>query len=137
MLPKRISNPFMNKLLSSILIRALRCPLPQPPQGLLVSLKRFPFPHDFLDVFTDTLSIFLLLSITYGFLIDFQVDLYLHLDCIFTYTLLTMFFTLHIPHRYVSCFHRFFYAIAFYISIGSNLSVFYPTWLSCYVRFIM
>jgi len=46
---------------------------------------------------------FLLLSISYGFLIDFQVDLYLHLDCIFTYTLLTMFFTLHIPHRYVSC----------------------------------
>ena len=104
MLPKRISNPFMNKLLSSILIRALRCPLPQPPQGLLVSLKRFPFPHDFLDVFTDTLSIFLLLSITYGFLIDFQVDLYLHLDCIFTYTLLTMFFTLHIP---IVTFHVF------------------------------
>ena len=58
MLPKRISNPSMNKLLSSTLIHALRCPLPQPPQDLLVCLKRFPFLHNFLGVFTDTLSTF-------------------------------------------------------------------------------
>jgi hypothetical protein len=69
MLPKRILNPFMNKLLSSILIHALRCPLPQPPPDMLVCLKRFPFLHNFLDVFTDTLSTSLLLSIIYGFLL--------------------------------------------------------------------
>ena len=140
MLPKRISNPFMNKLLSSILIHALRCPLPQPPQDLLVSLKRFPFLHDFLDVlYSLTLYLhFLLLSISYGFLIDFQVDLYLHLDCIFTYTLLTMFFTLHIPHRYVSClFIDFSKPSLSTFNWFQFLSVFYPTWLFCYVRLIL
>ena len=75
MLPKRISNPFMNKLMPSTLMHALRCPLPQPPQDLLVCLRRFPFLHNFFDVSTDTLSTTLLLSITYGFLIEFQVDL--------------------------------------------------------------
>ena len=108
MLPKRISNPFMNKLLSSTLIHALRCPLPQPPQDLLVCLRRFPFPHNFLDVSIDTLSTSLLLSITYGFLIDFQVDLYLHLDCIFTYTLLTMLFTFISPSLCFMSLHRCF-----------------------------
>jgi hypothetical protein len=108
MLPKRISNPIMNKFLLSTLIHALRCPLPQPPQDLLVCLKRFPFLHNFLDVSTDTLPTSLLLSITYGFLIDFQVDLYLHLDCFFTYTLLTMFFTFISPSLCFMSLHRCF-----------------------------
>ena len=107
MLPMRISNPFMNKLLSSILIHDLRCPLPQLPQDLLVCLKRFPFLHNFLDVFiltfylsTSFTSVCLLLT---GFSLTSRLTYISHLDCIFTYTLLTMFFTLHIPHRYVLC----------------------------------
>jgi len=114
-LPKRISTPSMNKLLSIALILALRCPLPQPPQDMLVCLTRFPFLRNFLDVFTDTsllsTSLLMAFSSTSRFIYTF-----FHLDCTFTYTLLSTLFIFTSPstsHRYLLILlgHRFLYSI--------------------------
>ena len=102
MLPKRISNPFMNKLLSSTLIHALRCPLPQPPQDLLVCLRRFPFLHNFLDVSTDTLStsffclLLMVFSLTSRLTYIFILIVSSHIHCLLC-------FSPSHPHRYVLC----------------------------------
>lgn len=138
MLPKRISNPFMNKLLSSTLIHALRCPSPQPPLDLLVCLRRFLFLHNFLDVSTDTLSTSLLLSIIYGFLIDFQVDLYIFILIVSSHIHCLLCFSPFIsPSLCFMSFHRCFLSHRFLHSIGLNFCFLsYMVVVLCTVRIV-
>ena len=114
----------MNKLLPSKLIHALRCPLPQPPQVLLVCLRRFPFLHNFLDVSTDTLSTFLLLSLTFVVFSLTSRLTYIFILIVSSHIHCLLCFSPSYPHRYVLCLsfklHRCFLSHRFLHSIGSK-----------------
>lgn len=133
---KRILNPLMNQFLSTTLIHALRCPSQQPPQALLMCLRRSLFLHKlfrcihchiyhlyFCLFFSFLCGLLIASRLTYIFILTVPP----HIHCLLRFS------NFFISRRYVLYLHR--YLLPLLLHFGSNFIPFLSAF--CYFIYIV